>query len=485
MTDSNSPRAEQLARAAMIALVCSIPVLACLRGAGASVTDADLGWQMTAGMWILHHRALPHTDPFSTMHGAPWQAYSWLYDILLAKLYSWWKLVGIVAYTAGFVALITAAVYRMVSRLTPDFLQRAILTIAPLICMSRLYTPRPWLITILLFVLEIDILMQARRTGRIRELLWLPPIFALWANIHIQFIDGLLVLFVAAAEPILARWWQSDARPPGWRPMVAVTGACILATFLNPYGPGIYRIAWGLASQSGVLNTVEEMKAMPFRTISDYVVLFLALTASGVLFRYRKFPPFETLMLAMAAVLSFRSERDLWFMAITAAAILAAGLPASDRTRMPRRLPAWALSITLVLTAAIALAGASLWNVRQQHLQTILARSMPVNAVVAIRADDYSGPVFNDYNWGGFLIWKLGDPVTIDGRADFYGDARLDRSIKTWSGQPGWDSDPGLRSASIVIAPEKAALTQLLRVDPKFTLVYQDKLAAVFVPRYR
>ena len=59
--------------------------------------------------------------------------------------------------------------------------------------MGRLYTPRPWLFTILLFILELDILMRARRTGRLRGLLWLPAIFALWANVHIQFIDGRMV----------------------------------------------------------------------------------------------------------------------------------------------------------------------------------------------------------------------------------------------------------------------------------------------------
>jgi hypothetical protein len=185
----------------------------------------------------------------------------------------------------------------------------------------------------------------------------------------------------------------------------------------------------------------------------------------------------------MAAVLSFRSERDLWFMAIVAVAILASGLPSARGSRVETPLPAWTLSITVAVTAVVALAGARLMNVRQPHLEALLAKTMPVKAVEAVRADHDSGPVFNTYNWGGFLIWQLGQPVTIDGRAAFYGDSRMDRSIQTWNGQPGWSSDPGLTSAAVVIAPKKAALTQLLRRDPHFSMTYEDNLAAVFVPR--
>jgi hypothetical protein len=71
----------------------------------------------------------------------------------------------------------------------------------------------------------------------------------------------------------------------------------------------------------------------------------------------------------------------------------------------------------------------------------------------------------------------------MDGRAALYGDAAIDRSRATWSGGAKWASDPDLQSAGVVIAPDGAALTQLLRTDPRFELTYEDKVAAVFVAR--
>ena len=105
----------------------------------------------------------------------------------------------------------------------------------------------------------------------------------------------------------------------------------------------------------------------------------------------------------------------------------------------------------------------------------------------AVRAKGYAdtlhGPVFNDFNWGGYMIWALRMPVSIDGRAAFYGDEAIDRSIATWNAEPDWASDPQLKAAGVVIGPVKAPLTQVLRMDPRFRLLYEDGLAAVFVAR--
>jgi hypothetical protein len=106
---------------------------------------------------------------------------------------------------------------------------------------------------------------------------------------------------------------------------------------------------------------------------------------------------------------------------------------------------------------------------------------MPVRAVEAIRTNGYAGPLYNDFNWGGYLIWALRMPVIIDGRTNLYGNERMDRSIATWGAQPDWASDPELKSAGLVIGPVTAPLTQLLRMDSHYKLVYEDKLAAVFV----
>ncbi|MBV8437571.1 MAG: hypothetical protein JOY95_08685 [Silvibacterium sp.] len=418
--------------------------------------------------------------------GKPWQAYSWLYELILVRLYQWFRLDGIMVYMGVMLTAIAAALYRLVSRLQPDFTRNTILTMVVLTAISRLYTPRPWLFTILFFILEINILTQARHTGESRKLLWLPPLFVLWANIHIQFIDGLMVLGVAACEPLLGRWWKPYVSRLSARSLWLALAACIAAACVNPYGTGIYKVARALASQPGVLNTVSEMHALPFRSLGDFLLLFLTLAAVGVMFRFHRLFPFETLMLALAVVLSFRSQRDIWFLAVIAAVILAEGLPAQSTSaesasQGPQRAALWTVPLSIAVTALLVFTSAFATQIRNDRLEGALAEQMPVKAVEIVRERQYPGALYNTYAWGGFLIWNLRQPVSIDGRAAFYGDQRIDRSVKTWTGAPDWSSDPDLKSAGIVIAPVDAALAQLLRMDSRFSVAYEDKIAVVFI----
>jgi hypothetical protein len=476
----SAERQDQIGRAAVLAILFAVPGLVCLHSP--SVVDPDIWWHLRSGEWILQHHAFPQTDPFSSF-GAdkPWAAYSWLYELLVLGMFRQWSLMGLVAFTTAMVTAITAALQLMMQRLQADFTKAALLTIAAMIPLARLFTPRPWLFTILFFVIEINILLHARETGRKRALLWLPVIFAFWANIHVQFIDGLLVLGIAAAEPLAERWWPYRQTRLRIGTMGTVFAACIAATLLNPYGIYIYRVAYELASQNGVINLISELQPIQFRSIGDYLIVFLALAAVGVMAWKRRFPFFESALLAFGVVASFRSVRDVWIVLVAATAVLASFLP--DQQRKSCQLPAIALVPVVLITLLLLWAGTLLYQVNETGLRDRLAKDLPVKAVEAVKLKGYSGPLFNDYGWGGFLIWNLRQPVCIDGRAALYGDARILRSIATWNGEPDWASDPDLKAARLVIAPVKTPLTQLLRLDPEFSLTYEDKVAVVFVRR--
>jgi hypothetical protein len=473
-------RPEQCAQAVLLTVVLTAPALLCAHLA--IVSDPDLGWHLRTGEWILQHRAVPRTDPFSASSaGKPWAAYSWLFDLLVLELYQRWRLIGIVAYSSGMVLAITVALHRLVRRLQPDFSTVLVLTLVASIGMARGYSPRPWLFSMLFFIIEMDILMQARRGGSHRELLCLPVLFALWSNLHVQFVTGLIVLGIALADSLLPRRRpEPSARDlPRW--LTAIFIASVAAACVNPYGWHIYVIAKALAAQPGVLHTISEMQAMPFRGLADFCILFLALAAAAALVRSSRFLSFETATFAFAALLSFRSQRDAWIVATVAAAILAAGVTVAEST--PKLLTGVAQSATGLAACLLLWLGFHVMRITEERLQVQLAKDLPVEALRAVKSRGYGGPLFNDYNWGGFLIWALRLPVSIDGRAALHGDKQIERSIATWSAEPDWAGDPQLKAAALVIGPVKAPLTQVLRMDPHYALVFEDTLAAVFIAR--
>jgi hypothetical protein len=475
-----SQTAEQIAQIIVLAVLFASPALICVHGA--VVADPDVWWHLRTGEWMLQHHALPRVDMFSaTNAGKPYAPYSWLFELLITKWFQYGGLPGLVGYSASMVLAIAVASRHLVKRLQPDFSLVALISFVACFSLSRLFTPRPWLFTILFFVLELDILMHARKTGKTRELLWLPLIFAVWANIHIQFIDGLLVLGLALAEAVASHWKIGvPTRLRAW-PLWAALGGSILATLVNPFGWHIYRVAYDLASQPGVLNTITELSALHFRDFHDYLLLFFVLAAAAALGRDLRFHVFEIGLFLFAAVVSFRSQRDIWVMAFVATIILASS--ATGRGEPTVRMPRFASTIATVLAALVIFASFHVWHVNDALLEKEMVENLPVAAVHEIQAKGYTGPLYNDFTWGGYLIWALRMPVSIDGRAAFYGDDAIFRSNNTWSGTPDWASDPQFKSARLVLGPVKMPLTQLLRTDPHYQLVYEDKLAAVFIAR--
>ena len=117
----------------------------------------------------------------------------------------------------------------------------------------------------------------------------------------------------------------------------------------------------------------------------------------------------------------------------------------------------------------------------EPYLRTAVERQFPVKAVEFVMQNNYGGPLFNSFNWGGYLIWGLPQiPVSIDGRGNIHGE-RVEIHVQTLKGFSGWDSDRELMDSRIVIVEVSWPLASLLRMDSRFKLVYEDGIATLFV----
>jgi hypothetical protein len=144
---------------------------------------------------------------------------------------------------------------------------------------------------------------------------------------------------------------------------------------------------------------------------------------------------------------------------------------------------------TACVVVGVILAVYSIGQYRQlsePELNRFIERHFPAGAVRFINHNKLVGPLYNNLDWGGYLIWSLpGLPVSMDGRTNLHGERRIERSLATWGGYGGWDSDPELMNSRLVIADSERPLTSLLRIDPRFKLVYEDTTSAVFVASNR
>jgi hypothetical protein len=95
--------------------------------------------------------------------------------------------------------------------------------------------------------------------------------------------------------------------------------------------------------------------------------------------------------------------------------------------------------------------------------------------------------VYNDYNFGGYLLWKAWPdlPVFIDGRTEVYKGKVLKHYLKVSRAEPGWDSL--IRRYGIgffLVRPERQISQALLR-HPDWDLVYFDYNSVIYVPKDR
>ncbi len=102
-----------------------------------------------------------------------------------------------------------------------------------------------------------------------------------------------------------------------------------------------------------------------------------------------------------------------------------------------------------------------------------------------MRTHPESGALYNEYGWGGYVIWKLypARRVYIDGRADVYGDAFMEESLQTLNGERNWRAPLERYNVGTVLIKPNAPLASLLRQDAGWQSVYEDKQAAIFFKR--
>jgi len=477
-------------RLAILIALYAVPGIVLLK----PVTDNDIWWHLRTGAWVVKHGSVPPTDQFSAYgQDKPWVAYSWLFEILVYGAYEALGLTGLLLVRLGIAAVVLVAIHRFILSREPHFVRATFLTALAFFALVPLLNERPWLFTILFTVVTLGTVLRLRE-GTATWTVWLLPLaYILWANLHIQFIYGLAVLGLACLAPLgdalLGRAASGrDGDTFGTRPwwgLVGLSAACAVATLINPYGPRLYVVIYEYATQRVPFRVVNELMAPPFRLPFEWA--FLALAGAGVyaLGRRGKASLFEILLLAGTAIAAFHSRRDLWLLVVASLSVLTAcpgRLAASARFALaPVRVLVVAAGLVLLLLVYAGYRGLS-----ERALADAVARAYPVEAVKSVKAgiDEgrFPGPLFNDFDCGGYLIWALPErPVSMDGRTNLHGDARLKRHFKTIHGIDWQHDDELMVTARLVLLEKASPLADILRLEKRFHKVYEDDVAIVFV----
>lgn len=453
-----------------------------------AVLDPDMWWHLSVGDWIVQNRSFPHSGIFSqTAATRPWMAYSWGYEVLLSRAYGWFSFVGMGAFGTLLTIAVALAIFRMLYRISGQFWAAWAISIVVYAAFLFNIAPRPVFFSVILFTITLTLLFEAQREGRVQLLYWLPLVFLIWANIHIQFIYGLAVVGMFAGINLLQQIAKRLGKYPesleaSTIPVLApfgVLACCVLASCVGPYSYHLYVEAVVISQSKIMYKIIRELQALSFEYFNQYLELLLAVAAYFAIGWKKKIDPFKFALLLFATVFGFRTWRDAWFLCVVAAAIIADfRAPAEARDRRIRA-SGWAAVTAASLVLLLASVRSTDFTTR--GLDHAISGEYPVDAVNFLRRNPVGGPIYNSFDWGGFLIFYLPQyPVSIDGRTDLYGDSMDEQYYATQNAEPSYVDDPVLNEAGVVVLKRKFPLATQLMIDRRFRVIYRDEMAVVF-----
>jgi hypothetical protein len=381
----------------------------------ALLNDPDTLWQIKIGQWILDHRAVPETDIYSfTMQGQPWISTQWLAQVMYAKAFAIAGWSGPVVLAAAAIAATFALLTHQVSRRLADSATLAFIAVALSLTVPHLLA-RPHVLAMPLMVLWIGGLVEAADRRAAPSFLLL-PLIALWANLHGGFVFGLFLVGPIALDALVnAETASRKALALRW---VVFGFAALIASCLTPYGWDALLASRKILSLGSALPLISEWRPADFGGVG---ILELTLLAGMGLALHRgvKLPLMRVALLLGLVHMTLSQARAAEILALVAPLVLAEPLARQLGRRdmfassnEPIRAP-----LLAGLVAALAVATLGYASV---HRYEPNARGTPVAAVTELKKLDVAR-VFNDYDFGGYLIAR-GVPTFIDGRTELFGE---------------------------------------------------------------
>ena len=450
--------------------------------------DPDVWWHIKFGQAILAAHRWPKNDIYSfSAAGRPWIDSEWLGEILLATMYRVGGMRGLEILLLVLGSAILIALYVLATIRCGNSKAGFLTAAAVFVLATPSFNLRPQMIGYLFLILTL-IALERFRQGHRRGAWLLPILMIIWVNAHPSWTIGLGFIGVYLAGGLIEfrvgdvesrRWSQSDRLQ-----LMAVLLLCACATLITPYGAGLAKFPFEFASSLPIsLANIKEWLPMPFG--APLGKLFL-LALSGVV------------ILQLTDHLKWRLEDIALFIFATAAAclhcrfilifvpiltlvlatILARWVPRYERAKDQFLINA-ALMAT-ILTIIV-------WYFpTQQNLRKVVGKDYPVAAVEYLNNNSVPGPMFNTYDFGGYLVLARGPEhkVFLDGRSELYEPAgALADYFEIANVKPGAFATLQKYGFQSCLLHRDDALATVLAALPAWQKVYEDPTSILFVRR--
>jgi hypothetical protein len=224
---------------------------------------------------------------------------------------------------------------------------------------------------------------------------------------------------------------------------------------------------------------------MSFRQPRDYVLMLLTMGAFLALGLRRSRDLFQIALMIGCTMLSFHAQRDAWLATLAAIAVIGEAIGNADEAADADKRHTWNGQVLIAGGLAVtSLILAAMLEIPRSHdaLMAKVAQTYPVAACHYIREHQLPQPLFNFYDWGGFLTWYLPEyPVAIDSRPGLYDDDFVVQYFKAMNADMRYQAYPAMAQAGTLLLPQNSPMGQALRTLPAFQVAYSDRVSVVLI----
>ena len=396
-------------------------------------TSLDLGRHLKNGQIVWSQPGVLFTNFYSyTDTNFPFINHHWLSGVVFWLLYliGGFKILTLLNILLGVAAVLI--VFRLAAR-KANFWLAAILSLPVILILSERVDVRPEMFSYIFIALVYYLTEDFRANGYGKKLLWLAPIFLVWVNLHIYFFIGLFLISLAMLEQIILHF-KDFFRAASARKFLYITLLSWAATLLNPNFIKGLLYPFNIFKKYGY-DIVENKSPFYLETLmTDYNILIFKillglLILSFILFFVikRKLNFYQLVLAAVFSVFACLYIRNLPLFGLIILPIMARNYFAAMRNFKEK--PIKTEMIILALVFAVYVLTSSLIVCDNLGEKKFLNKNFglgmspaSLQSIKFYRDNDLAGPIFNNYDFGGALIFWLypRERVFVDNRPEAY-----------------------------------------------------------------
>jgi len=472
-------------------LFIGILLFVCIQGFRMLNGDGDLGRHITIGNYVLNNWVVPTHDIFThTMTGAYLVPHEWLAGVIFALAERLMALNGDVLVAGIVIASAFVIVYKQtVKRGVYRLLALVVVAWAALASYIH-WLVRPHIFSFLFVAIWISVLEQVISSKK-KNVWILPTIMVIWANTHGGFFLGFLILGAYFAG-WMWEYWQGQANKETGVYLVSAGFLAFIVSFINPAGWHLWITSAGLVGKSFIINNTVEYLSPNFHSISTWPFLVMLISMLMLSWNNKKLRMHELFLLSGWTILSLYMARNIPLYAIVTAPYLGVLLqPVLVGSKKLQKIndtlsnvEGQLHGIFFPILSIILITIAFFSNVRfdpGQRENVHDGIKFPVAAVNWLEKNPQSGNMFNEFTWGGYLLYRLwpDQKIYIDGTTDFFGEAFTREYAQVIALQDDWQAILEKYDVSWAILPSDRQLIKALVDELGWQVIYQDPTATI------